>query len=362
MIEISDATRAVLRGPAFVRHYSIESWLGGVLLADDIPAVNPVEEGDATLRVPERLTFTVPREHLGFDWTPWNETHPLAANGQRVRVELGIGLSDSNIEWIQRGWFVIASSLPQGDSISVEAAGPLSLVDEARLVSPYQPSGTLVSTLRGLVEPAATVDVDTSLTPDRSVPADINYDDDRLGAVLELLDAWPARHRTSPEGYLEILPATLPSTPTFELRASRGGTLVEANGNTTRDAAYNVVVARGTAPDGTQIQGVAYDVVGPARFGGPFNPLPVPFFYYSPLMTSQGHCDQAAGTILARKRRETAQAWTATIVPDPTIELGDVGMLYPAQIPSGVLVSVESLTLPYAAAGGAQSLTLREVH
>jgi hypothetical protein len=362
MIELTDAARAVLRGPSIVRVYSIESWRDGELLADNIPAVSPNEEGDTTLRVPERLTFSVPRkDQTGYDWTPVGEDHPLAAYGQRLRVELGIGLRGTEYEWVQRGWFVIVKSKPAGQVINVEARGLTHLIDEARLVSPFQPSGTIVSTLRKLMEPAVTLDVDASLTPDRSVPADINYDEDRLGAVLEIMDAWPARYRTSPEGYVEVLAPELVTTPTFELSWLKGGTLLEASGDSTRDDAYNVVVARGTAADGTQLQGVAYDETGPARYNGPFNPLPVPYFFYSPLLTTQAQCDKAAFSVLLRKQRETSQAYDVTIVPDPSIELGDVGTVYTEQRPEGFLAVVETLSLPYAADGGTEQLRVREV-
>jgi hypothetical protein len=249
--------------------------------------------------------------------------------------------------------FLIHDSQVNGDTVNVNAVGLLQWIDEARLVSPFQPTGTLLSTLRDLIEPALTVAVDATLV-DRAVPAGINFDEDRLGAVNELLDAWPAVAQVDPAGYLLVTPATLSATPVLTISSGAGGTIINATGSSTRDGAYNVVVARGTAADGGQVQGQAYDTYGgPKTYGGPFNPLPVPFFFVSPLLTDVGECDEAAGTILARKRRESAREFTVEMVPHPAIQHGDVVTA------DGVLCVVQGLQLPYRANGGSMLLTLK---
>jgi hypothetical protein len=238
--------------------------------------------------------------------------------------------------------------------------GLLALIDEARLVSPYQPSGTLASTLRGLVEPALTVAVDASVV-DRAVPAGINYDEDRLGAVTELLDAWPADAYVDPAGVLQVIPATQSTTPVLALTDGAGGTVIRASGGSTRDGAYNVVVAKGTAADGGQVQGVAYDLSGgPKTYGGPFSPLPVPYYYASPLLTSVGECAAAAATVLARLRRATARQFTVDMHPHPGLQQGDVVSVTTEEV-RALLCTVETLTLPYLAGGGSQRLTVRSI-
>jgi hypothetical protein len=291
------------------------------------------------------------------DWSPVGDLHPLAANGQTVRINLGIELANGEVEWIQRGEFVIYESEADGDTVTVSAYGLLWLVQEARLVSPYQPSGTLVSTLRGLIEPALTVVVDGSLS-DRSVPSGINYDEDRLGAVDELLDAWPAVGQVQPEGYYLVDADVSPTAADLAL-VSTGPQAVVINrtGTSTRDDFANVVVARGTASDGGQVQGVAYDMTsGPRRYGGEANPLPVPYYFTSPLLTTVAQCNAAALTVLARKQRTAQQPFTVVIPPRPDIVLGDAVSL------DGLLCTVEALTLPYVPGDSTgMPLTLRQV-
>lgn len=354
MITLSAAATSALTR-SYRAYAYVDSWRNGTLLADGIPIDSATEDGDRSGRVPERVTFTVPRLDRGTDWSPTTEDHPLAANGQRLHVKLGVGTVGGQAEVFARGQFLIYRTTVSRDTVTVECVGLLHLIEEARLVSPYQPTGTLASTLRGLVEPAITIIVDSALT-DRAVPAGINFDEDRLGAVRELLDAWAADGYVTPSGYLSVVPAAQSTTPLFTLTDGTGGTVVTVSGESTREDGFNVVVARGTASDGGQVQGTAYDLslTGPKRYGGPFNPLPVPFFFPSPLLTTVEQAGQAAATVLARLQRRAGREYTVIAVPDPRLQLGDVGTV------NGVLVSVEGLQLPYLPGGGAaMTLTVR---
>jgi len=358
MIDLSADAQSVLTR-SFEYQVRVESWLGEELLAEDVPVATASEEGDRSLAVPERVTLTVPRYDRGMSWSPVAADHPLAANGQRLRVQLGIGVR-GRVEWIQRGWFVVESAEPSGDTVDVEAVGLLALIEEARLVSPLQPSGTLVSTLRDLIEPALTVDIDASVT-DRAVPSAINLDEDRLGAMNELLDAWPAEAYVTEEGYLQVTaPATAAAAPVLELTNGAGGTVITADGTSAREGGFNAVVARGTASDGGQVQGVAFDASGPKRYGGPYNPLPVPYFFSSPLLTTVAQAQAAAATVLARVKRQTALTFRADIVPHPGLQLGDVVTLTNDDY-TDLRCTVEGLSLPWTASGGSQSLTLRSL-
>jgi hypothetical protein len=356
MIAMSATAAALLTG-SYTYHVRAESWLGSTLLAEDIPIATGGEQRDRSLRVPERVTLTVPRIDGGTDWTPSTDLSPLAANGQRLRIELGIQIGADRIEWLQRGWFVIYSSGIDADgrSISVEARGLLHLIDEARLVSPYQPTGTILSTLRGLVEPGLTV-INRGAT-DRAVPPDVNFDEDRLGAVGELLDAWPADGQVSPEGILEIRPSADDGTVPVLALAEDTGTVVETTGSSTREGAWTVVVARGTASDGGQVQGVAYLSTGPKAYTSKFNPLPVPYFFNSPLLTTPTQAGAAAQTVMIRLARKAARMLSVECVPHPGLLLGDVISLT-SSVYTGNAV-IEQLDLPYVAQAGAMRLLVR---
>jgi len=357
VIDMSADALAVVQG-SYTLRCRVESWLGDELLADDVPVSSGGEEVDGTLQAPERVTLSVPRLDRGTSWEPIGIDHPLAAYGQRLKVSLGVDLGNGATEWLQRGWFTISGADTQGETVSVEAVGLLTLIDEARFVAPYQPTGTFVSTVRSLVEPALTVVVSASLT-DRAVPSGMSWDEDRLGGLFELLDAWPATATVTADGYLQVDPVTIPAS-SLDITDGVAGTVVQWNGQATRDGAYTAVVARGQAADGGQLQGVVYDTdpASPLRSAGEFNALPVPFFFFSPLLTTVDQCRTAATSILARLRRTASRKIGATLVPHPGLQGGDTVTVTGAELDAAPC-AVERLSLPYTPDGGAMNLTLR---
>lgn len=358
MIEITDiAAASLLRGNQR-RYLRVESWLDETLLDDNIPVQAGVEEVDRSSNVPERLTLSVPRiakrtqDGVRYNYTPGETASPLAANGQMLRVLVGLGVGNDQIEWLTRGWYVIVEAEVRGDQIDVQAGGLLWLIQEARLVNPLQPSGTFKSTIQSLVEPALTVEFDAALS-DRAVPASVNYDDDRLNALNATLAAWPATAEVTSEGFLYVTTTADPSTVSLELSAGVGGTIIEATGKSTRDGVYNAVVAQGTLADGGLVRGVVYDNTGPKRSGGPFNPLPVPLYFDSPLITTQAQADAAANSRLDTLRRTTSQEFSVEMVPHPALQAGDRIEI------DGTPYIVEGLTLPLTAGGGVEKLRVR---
>lgn len=362
MIDATDAIDSILESGTFVLSCRVESWLGDTLLADDIPVAEGLEEVDRSIPVPERVTLTIPRvDDLGNVWEPSDTEHPLASFGQRLRVSLGVEGLNGHVEWLQRGWFLIVACEVSGDEVYVTAEGLLALIDEARLVTPYQPAAgsTFVSVVRDLIEPGLTVDV-TNAPSNRSTPTTLAYDEERLGSLMEVLDAWPAEARITSGGYLAIVPATDSSTSVLTLTDGTGGTVVDWQAATDRDDAYTAVVARGEGADGTQVQGVAKVATGALKDSDRFNPLPVPFFYYSPLLTTNAQCTSAATAILARKSRAGSRRLAVQAVPDPRLEIGDCVTVVSERLDlDGVKAVIDSLTMPYVADGGPMTLGLR---
>lgn len=362
MIEVPQLVTDVLAGPGFQLVVSASSWRGGQLLAADVPIHAATEEVDRAQRIPERVTLTVPRYDGGTVWAPGADVdHPLAANGQQLAVRLGVGTTAGVVEYFGRGWFLIDDVESDGDTVDVTAVGLLKLIDEARLVAPYQPSGTLGSTLRGLIEPGLTVDL-TDAPADRSVPTTgINYDEDRLGAVLELVDAWAAEATVTELGTLAVEPAAIPTTPVATISESGSGAVImRVIGSSSREQGFNVVVARGTASDGGQVQGQAYDTVSNRAYGTAWSPYPVPYFFASPLLTSNAQCEAAARTVLSRLLRGAGAEWIIEMVPNPTLQVGDPLQLVAEEFEG--LVTIERSMLPYRTSGDRrQVLTVREV-
>jgi hypothetical protein len=347
MLEMSDAALAIVQGN-FDMQIRAESWLGGQLLADSIPIATGDETRDRSLAVPERITLTVPRRDRGTQWDPLTPDHPLASYGQQLRIDYGVDVG-GHMEWINRGWFLIDESDTDGDDVSVTVLGLLSLVEEAKFVAPFQPSSTdtLVSVTRALVEPALTVDVDSALT-DRAVPLGMQWDDDRLGALHEVLGAWPADARVTEDGYLKIEPLADATVPVLALTDGVGGTVVRWQGSASRDGAFNAVVAQGEDSAGTQIQAVTYDTdpASPFRYGGAYNPLPVPHTFNSPLLTSLSQCRSAAIATLQRLRRTASRRLQVQLVPHPGLMIGDVVSVTGAGLTAASCV-IEQMSLPY---------------
>jgi hypothetical protein len=357
VITVSDTARAVIDDGTFTYDVRVSSWLGDTLLADDIPISDATEESDRSLNVPERVRFTIPKRDRNVSWVPTAYDSPLAANGQTLKVSLGVGKvrGADGVEWFQRGEFLILGSEEGDETIEVTAAGLLYLVQEAGFIAPFQPSGTFAGTLRALIEPAVQADLD-SAPNDRAIPSAITWDD-RIGALYELLDAWSAVPHMNEQGYLEVLPDVTPTVAVRSFTNQTGGTVVSSVGASTREGGFNVVVATGNAADGSEVRGQAYVSSGPWAYpGGVANPLPVPFGYASPLLTTQSQCTSAAQTVLSRKMRQAVlRRFMVTAVPDPTLQLGDAVDLTDDEV-TGLLCTVERIILPYKP--GAMQLTV----
>lgn len=354
MIDLTPLAAASLLNGSQRRFIRVESWYDDRLLHDDIPVAAGREEVDRGSNVPERVTLSVPRFVGGYDFAPSVVDSPLAANGQMIRVLLGIGLGVDRVEWITRGWFVIESADPNEETVEVQAAGLLYKIQEAGLINPYQPKTTMMNAIRQLVEPAITCDFDAALV-DRAVPANANYDQDRLGALNLTLAAWPAIAEVTNEGYLYVSPGDDMTTPVLDLTSDRSGTIMSRSGSSTRQGVYNTVVAQGTKADGGIVRGVAYDTGGPKRVGGPFNELPVPLYFDSPLITTAAIASASAKTRLRTLKRNTAVTYDVKMVPHPAIQAGDLITI------DGSKYIVEQFALPYTAGGGEMTMKVRVV-
>lgn len=358
-----DATTAAILTRSYNLECKISVWRNHVPIATDIPISAATEDTDRTLRIPERVTLTIPRLYRGVDYAPSADADaPFSANGQEIRVSLGVG---SNIglstdwrgptQWFERGRFLVNNVEADGQHVSVECVGLLKYLDEARMTVPYQPSGTMTTAIRALIESAIPVQFESGLPTDRAVPAGATYSDDRLANVNEILDAWPAECLTLETGVLSVRPVAIPTSAVLSLTDGEGGTIIDTSGSSNREG-YNMVVARGTAADGGQISGFAYEYSGPKAYNGPFNPLPVPFFYQSPVITTIAQATAAAGTRLNTLRRSSTMQFKISMVPHPALQVGDCISVTNKDY-TNRLCTIESLTLPYLA-GGDQPMEL----
>ena len=338
----------------------VSSWLGSTCLAQDVPISGAALSASRSQEVPERLTLSVPARTAGGSWVPGlDPAHPLARFGQRLAVDVVMTASRSRSWRVSLGWFQIQSwqESDDGGKVEVDAAGILQRVADDRLVTATAPpsGATFASEFRRLMSGGIPVAVDAGLV-DRACPASFQWDEDRLGALYDLADAWPARILTDGDGIVRVLPP-LPATPTPVLtwQNGEGGVLMSAPAGDTRDGVFTSVVARSSATDAAnrapvQVEATAGDSQYAAGVYGA-----VRRFYSSPLITTAAEATAAATAILADSLRPARQL-KVTLPPDPRVELGDpVRTIWDGVTRDGW---VEDYAMPLTIGGGAMSVTV----
>jgi hypothetical protein len=373
VIDLSVVAADILSGNSYQMHYRLQSWLAGECIAEDIPAENPVETQDNSLRVPERLTFRVPLESDGVSWVPTSFSSPLGTYGQMIRAQVGISVGSGDIQWIDRGTYLLNSTETEGSSIAVECLGILHMLNEAELATEFQPTAgsTLGGTLRQLIEPGIIVDLDDAPT-DRAVPTSaVTWSDNRLECIYTILDAWPARMTVSNEGFLvvtEMLDDPEEADVEFAFSDGVDGTVVEFVSNITREGAFNLVVAEGVYDDdhptlaGMPIVHSWYDVYAESPYSlfGNFSPYFVPFKFQSPLLNDGVSVLLAAEKKMIELRRKASRTVKVKCVPHPALQLGDAVSVTSTRLGmSAELGRIDAFDLPHSADGGAMDLTIR---
>lgn len=304
----------------------VSAWLDGRLLAESVPVHRGRLTADSAQQVPERLSFSVPRWD-GRDWLPGADPeHPLARFGQYVILSIVVtspvtGVAHETVI----GRFQIRSWKHDGlqGLVQVEAAGVLQIAAGDRLPSPLAPTGTLASELRRLLPAGLSAAISPALV-DRDCPRSMEWADDRIGALYEIADAWPARLRTDQWGQIGVLPA-LPSipAPVITLTDGEGGTVVGTTRTDTRDLVYNRVIVRASGTDTANrppIQAIVDQTTGPMRVGPPHGTETK--YWSSPLITTLEQAQAAGETMLAASLRPS-RTIPVTIAPDPRLDLDD---------------------------------------
>lgn len=297
------------------------SWLGGIVLEDIVPITRGRVSWSTSQQVQAGLSCTVPRftveDGLTVDWLPSGARSPLARYGQILDVPI----SSSGVS-ARLGRFLITDWKQDGAQISVTGAGLLQTAADDRLQAATAPrdGGTLKSEFLRLLPSYMTAQFHPSLV-DRACPKGMEWSEDRLAALYEIADAWPARLREDSWGQIQVLPPLGPITsqPALSLTDGEGGTVIGAPVADTRNGSYNVFVARSSA-DGVDAQAVATVIGGPMDPTGDYRP--VPKFFASPLLLTVNQCLSAA---LAMRDESVRGSRTrqVTMAPDPRIELDD---------------------------------------
>lgn len=296
------------------------AWYEGAVSIEEVPIIGGSVKSELTAQVPQSVTLSVP-----ITLTPRTPLDPLNKNGQELVLQRGRLYQGAPLLH-DLGTFRIASwraSAPTG-SLEVEAVNQADRLREARLESPLSPAGgtPYVDVAERLVDGILPLEVDASL-PSRTVPSGITWEEDRLGALFELAEAWPARFHVTPDGvatFSPVLTDVLTEAPVATFSADASSTVVEYQPQGSREGYYNAVIARGQedASGGkAAVQAAAYL----ASYGEPYGRVPA--FYSSPLLTTPAQALKAAQTRLGAFSRPVA-VLSVSAIPDPRLYVGDV--------------------------------------
>lgn len=293
----------------------VASYLGGTVLADRLPVIGGRLTWDASSNVPDQLRMTVARFDGLRDYLPTAPDSPLARYGQQLDVAITVAGVD-----VRMGRYLIVDWEYDEDIIRVTAAGLLQIAVDSRLLEPLSPrdDGTLASEFVRLLPDQLSAQFDAALV-NRDVPFAMSWKEDRVEALWEIADAWPAVIRPDAWGQVVVRPPVVPSaSPVLEVTDGEGGTVVAVPRADTRDGAFNIIVAR-SAADGSDAFAVARVTSGPMNVAT-YNP--VPKFYASPLLVTEAQCQATANAMRDESTRKSS-VLKVTMAPDPRPELDD---------------------------------------
>ena len=317
-------------------------------------------DGDGRQKVQGSLNLTVkdPDGKLG----PWLFEDPLGVGGSRVKVHYRVGgageikIGDYRVDgntteesWqfriIREDGYVVADSelprhrrevaVPMGSSVSVTAKDLTLEVDSDGFIAPEQPVGsepTVMSEVERLI--ADTVPVIWNGVTDTRVPRDVVWEDNRLEAVMDLLDMVGASHRMTGDGAFECY--VKDTTPVFTVAGGDDGILINCVRQQSLNDVYNVGVVTSTMKTTQLVDGELREVEvplvgshhissGPLAVGGPFGRRVIR--QNNPLMDSQTKVDAAARTLVLNRLASQTVDLDLTCLPNPAVQVGDFGTI-----------------------------------
>lgn len=306
----------------------VTSWLGGRLLAAQVPILGGKVTAKTTDDVLEQLTISVARESAPesggdvVDWRPTSTDAPLARFGQTLDVSIIVTSVITGQTWETRIGRYQIKDWDDDDAgvITVKGESLIARPRDDKLRALSSPAGTFTTEVRRMLPPGMGVSFGGGLV-DRAVPQSMSWSTDRWKNLVEIAQAWPALIRVDEWGQL-VFRAPLPAVPTpiLTLRDGEGGTLITAPRADSRAGAYNLVIATSSSTDAADVQGVAAVTAGPMSITGPYGAVVKE--WSSPLLENQGQANAAAATMLANSIRP-AQSVPVTIAPDPRLQLDD---------------------------------------
>lgn len=307
----------------------VTSWLGGQILAAQIPIQSGRVTAKADREVIEELSLTVPRFAApapgddAFDWRPGGDArHPLARFGQQLDVSIVVESVVTSQVWETRiGRYQVKSWDDDDDgTISVKAESLLARPRDDKMLTLVSPVGSLMTEARRLAPAGMGVSFDPALV-DRPCPPAMSWSKSRLENLQEIANAWPALLRVDSWGQIRYR-APLPEipNPVIRLKDGEGGTLISAPRADSRVGVPNVVVASTGNTSGADVQGVAALTSGPMSINGDYGVVTKE--WSSSLLETEAQAEAAARNMLEAGSRP-AQSVPVRLAPDPRVEIDD---------------------------------------
>lgn len=247
----SDAPPLGFVAAGLVQDTRVDVVLGGRTVAYQIPVGSGRFVAQVDQDVPERVEVSLPREWEGVNLDPATGG-ALGSEGHRLHVTTTLSTPDGGGRWVVPvGRFLVHDWERDGASTRVMCDGLLRLVKDHQRAKAGGVS--TLSPIRGEVMRLLAADgleayFDPAL-PNLDVPSGFTWGVDRFASLMELVTAWPARVRATPDGRIGFFPA-LPSAlgvPSLWWHDGVGGTVVSAPLRGDREGVFNHVVVAVTA-------------------------------------------------------------------------------------------------------------------
>lgn len=309
------------------RHYArVEVWSGlGVQLETDVPFLSGAVTADLASRVARNLEMTVPSYLY-----PADPSDLLAPFGNELRVFYGVQLGDGSLKYtwpVFRGRIRNVTKSSDG-TCSVQCADRAADVADVNFVTPRNSDTTLTINEQWqqlVVEAVPDAQFGTS-DNFLKLMQPLTWEFERASAMDEMTRSVGALWYPLAAGEFVIrrFPWNVISAPVITLSDRSGGIVNSWSSTRSRDAIFNVVTVTSERlnGDGSVFATVSDDTVGsPTNINGGFGVRSRLERLQTP--STFGGATGAAEALL-RTYVAPTEEWTLNIVPDASLELGEI--------------------------------------
>lgn len=336
--------RAVLAGGVAPR-IRVEVWRGGVQLAASTEFIGGQVNATLVSQVARNASVTYPES-----WFPYSSSDLLAPAGNELRIFRGVDYANGDFKEFPVFRGKIQNAQLSGATVTVTASDRAAEVQERGFSAPQDlPDDTAAIVLFRELITNAVPDAVFGLSDEfAQVGPALTAETDRSSVIDRIATAVGAFWYPLADGsfVMRRYPWNLSSgDPVAILADGDEGTVLDSTPTRDRENVYNQILAIAERSDGSApAHAIAADTVpSSATFtGGPFGVRFKILRLQYP--TDENGCLSAAADYLVRSTAQTI-AWDLVIVPDASLELGDVvGLEVREQ--TGIRQVISSFTIP----------------